>query len=286
MKKIFLLAIAAISVMSVQAQSDTLGHSKSPKPDTLKIRWKSSRVWIFDDPEVVVKPDTAKKEPSKPDKKDFAHWGGIDLGLSMLTTIDNKLKLSDEMDTTQMNYFLDLDRGKSWFFSLNLFEKNLPLYKNYVNLVTGLGVEWNNYSFKKNIILNADANYISASNTIVTDSIKYSKNKLIATYVKAPLLLEFNTNTKNPNKSFHISGGIEFAYKLGSKTKQEYEIDGYKIKSKRRDDYHLADFKYASVLRVGYGGVTVFANYGLSELFERNNGPTLYPLTAGISFDL
>jgi hypothetical protein len=286
MKKIFLLTIAVISMLGASAQKDSLKGNPNPKQDTMKIKWKSSRIWIFDDPEVKVTVDTAKREPSKPKKKDFAHWGGVDLGLSMLTTIDNKLKLSDEIDTTQMNYFLDLDRGKSWFFSLNLFEKNIRLYKNNLNIVTGLGVEWNNYSFKKNITLNPEAAYISASNTIVNDSLKYSKNKLVVTYVKAPLLLEFNTNSKNPKKSFHISGGMEFAYKLGSKTKQEYEIDGYKVRSKQRDDYHLADFKYSSVLRVGYGGVTVFANYGLSQLFEKNNGPTLFPFTAGISFDL
>ena len=125
----------------------------------------------------------------------------------------------------QMNNFLDLNRGKSWFFSFNLLEKNIRIYKNYVNVVTGLGFEWNNYNFKKNITLDPDAPYISASNTMVTpDSIKFSKNKLVATYVKAPLILELNTNSQNPHKSFHVAGGIEFGYKLGSKTKQVYEI--------------------------------------------------------------
>jgi hypothetical protein len=163
-------------------------------------------------------------------------------------------------------------------------EKNIRLYKNYVNLVTGFGFEWNNYSFRKGITLNADAGYISVSNTMINDSIKYSKNKLVATYIKAPLLLELNTNSENPHKSFHISGGLEFAYKLGSKTKQVYEINGYQIQSKRRDDYHLAAFKYSSVVRIGYGDVTLFANYGLSQLFEKDKGPNVYPLTAGITF--
>ncbi len=278
MKKIILLTIAAISALGVAAQEK--------ENDTLKIKWKSSKIWIFDETPVV-KADTTPKLPSLPDKKEFIHWGGFDLGVSMLTTIDNKFKLSDEVDTTQMNTFLDLNYSKSLFFSLNLMEKNFRLYKNYVNLVTGLGVEWNSYNFKKNITLNADASYISASNTVVApDSIKYSKNKLRATYLKVPLLIELNTNNSNPKRSFHISGGLEFAYKIASSTKQKYEINGYDFKSKRRDDYHLADFKYASVVRVGYGDFfTVFANYGLSDLFESNKGPDVFPLSAGITID-
>jgi hypothetical protein len=277
MKKIFLLAAVALSSAKLFAQ-------ENKEEDTLKIKWKNSRIWIFD---AEVKPqdkDTSSKK-DEPGKKDFTHWGGIDLGLSMLTTVDNKLKISDANDTMQMNTFLDLNRGKSWFFSFNLMEKNIRLYKNYANLVTGLGIEWNNYNFKKNITLDPDAPYISVSNTMVTpDSIKFSKNKLVVTYAKVPLILELNTNSQNPHKSFHIAGGIEFAYKLGSKTKQVYEINGYQIQSKRRDEYHLADIKYCSVVRVGYGDFTLFANYGLSQLFEKDKGPGVYPLTAGVSF--
>ena len=104
-----------------------------------------------------------------------------------------------------------------------------------------------------------------------------------------PLLIELNTNSENPRRSFHISGGLEFAYKIGSRTKQKYEINGYDFKSSRRDDYHLADFKYSSVIRVGYGDhVTLFANYGLSELFEANktaDDMDLFPFTTGVSID-
>jgi len=242
-------------------------------------------IWIFDAEKSATQIDsTPKKEPSY-SKNDFTHWGGLDFGVSMLTTIDNKFILSDEVDTTQMNTFLDLNYSKSLHFSLNLIEQNIRIYKNYVILETGMGMEWNSYNFNKNITLDADAPYISASNTAVApDSIKFSKNKLKVTYLKVPLIFEFNTNNKNPNRSFHISGGFEFAYKIGSRTKQKYEINGYDYKTTRRDDYHLADFKYSTVFRVGYGDYfTVFANYGLSNLFEYKKGPNVYPLTAGIT---
>lgn len=281
MKNIFLFGVATALSLGVYAQEN--------KNDTTKIKWfgTKTRVWIFEDTSAV-KPDTLKNISGKPAKKEFTHWGGIDLGISMLTTFDNKLILSDEIDTTQMNNFLELNYSRSLFFSLNAIEKNFRIYKNHVMLVTGLGIEWNTYNFKKNITLDAEAPYISASNTTVApDSIKYLKNKLKVAYLKMPLLIQLNTNSKNPKRSFHISGGIEVAYKIGSRTKQKYEINGYEIKSNRRDDYHLADFKYHSVVRIGYGDYfTLFLNYGLSDLFESNKGPDLFPLTAGISIGL
>lgn len=266
-----------------------ISFAQEKENDTLKIKWKGSKIWIFDDKEI------AKIDSAKEDKKDFTHWGGIDLGISMLTTSENKLKISEEQDTTDMNNFLELNYGKSMYFSLNLLEKNIRLYKNYINVVTGLGFEWNSYNFKKNITLDADADFISAANTLANfsgndtsispDDIKLSRNKLKIAYAKVPLLLELNTNSENPEKSFHIAAGVEFAYKLGSKTKQTYEINGYKYNVTRRDEYHLADIKYCSVVRVGYGNYfTLFANYGLSELFEKDKGPEIFPLTAGISF--
>ena len=127
MKKTFLLAVIALASVKLFAQ-----ENKEKEEDTLKIKWKNSRIWIFD-AEVKPKDTSSQKEKNEPAKKDFAHWGGIDFGMAMLTTVDNKLKLSQEQDSTSMNYFLDLNRGKSWFFSLNLMEKNIRLYKNYAN---------------------------------------------------------------------------------------------------------------------------------------------------------
>jgi hypothetical protein len=278
MKKIIVFTIVTILSFGAFAQIK--------ENDTTKIKWNSStRIWIFHEKLKDKKDSSTEKHNYS--KKDFVHWGGIDFGVCMFSTIDNKFILESESDISQVNNFLDLNYSKSLFFSLNAIEKNSRLYKNYLNLISGLGVEWNNYNFKRNITLDADAPYISKSNVIISpDSIKYFKNKLNITYLKLPLLIELNTNSENPKKSFHISAGFEFAYRINSSTKQKYEIDGYTIKSKRRDDYNLADFKYSSVVRIGYGNYfTLFGNYGLSQIFESNKGPAIFPFTAGISID-
>ena len=72
-------------------------------------------------------------------------------------------------------------------------------------------------------------------------------------------------------------------YRLGSKTKQKYEENDKTQKVKDRNDYNLNDFRLNAVVRLGYGDFTVFASYSLTELFEDNKGPELYPFTVGIS---
>lgn len=275
MKKIFLFAIISVIAFKLKAQ-----HHDD---DTLKIKWKNSRIWIFDDK--TSKADSAATKEKK-EHKNFTHWGGFDIGLCMLTTADNQFKISNN-DIYNTNKFLELKYNRSWYFSLNLFEKNIRLYKNYAYLITGLGVEWDSYSFKNNIILNSDSSHTNdASVSIDTNSShKYIKNQLKAAYIKIPLMIEFNTNNSDARKSFHLAAGMEFGYKIDSWTKQIYETSGYTVQVKKHADYNLANFKYGVAVRAGYGGFTLFANYALSPLFDKDRGPEIpvYPLSAGLA---
>lgn len=278
MKKQIIIITMLIFVTLSGAQALAQEHKEN---DTLKIKWKGSKIWIFDDKEI------ANIDSAKKDKKKFTHWGGIDLGISMLTTAGNQFQVPESEDVYNTNYFLDLKYSRSLYFSLNLLEKNIRIYKNYVNLVTGLGMEWDSYNFKKNIILNPDSGNTN-SNTIKLDtnaSVKYIKNQLKITYIKIPLLIELNTSNTNPGKSFHFAGGIEFAYKIDSWTKQKFEDNGYTFKAKRHEDYNLNAFKYGIAVRAGYGDFTLFANYTISPLFDKDKGPekAVFPLSAGVA---
>jgi hypothetical protein len=275
MKKIILLAIIALASVKIFAQE----HKND---DTLKIKWKGSRIWIFDD-KAIVRKDSIKKEKKR---GDFTHWGGFDFGICALTTDKNQFRVAAP-DAYNTNYLLDLKYNRSWYFSLNPLEKSIHLYKNYVNLIIGLGIEWDSYNFRTNIRLNPDSNTTNSTNIKMDTAanVKYIKNQLKATYIKIPLLIELNTNSSNANKSFHLAAGMEFGYKIDSWTKQKYEAGGTTYKAKLHDDYNLSAFKYGIVVRAGYGSFTVFANYSLSPLFDKNKGPELqlYPISAGIA---
>ena len=148
-------------------------------------------------------------------------------------------------------------------------------------------MEWNSYNFRKQISLDANAEYTNSGSVMLDTStnVRYVKNQLKATYVKAPLLLQYNTNPTNPDKSFHIAVGTEFGYKIDSWTKQKLEKDDYVHKFKRHADYNISNFKYGLSVRAGYGRFTVFTNYLYTPLFDEDKGPEtpVFPLTAGLS---
>jgi hypothetical protein len=152
------------------------------------------------------------------------------------------------------------------------------LYKNYVALTTGIGFQFNRLMFENNTVL------IPFKDSIQTfeSGIPYTKNMLKASYITVPLLLQFNTS-KNHGKSFHFAVGGQVAIKLGSRSKQVYDVDGDKKRDIYKSDYNLNPFQYGLTARVGYGKVNVFANYNLSEVFKSGKGPKLYPFQIGVS---
>ena len=204
---------------------------------------------------------------------DFHHWGGFAMGVNgWLSNGSSSMPKGQE--------YMSLNYGKSLNFQLNPFEKNIHLYKNYINLVTGLGFEWNQYEFSNRTRLNPDSSYtfgtIDSSNVF-----RYKKNRLKSTFVNVPLLLEFNTN-KNPNKAFHVAFGVIGGYKLGSRTRQVLQLDGDEIRVIRKDNYNINPFRLNAHASLGYRNFTVFADYALTPLFESGKGPELYPFTIGV----
>lgn len=249
------------------------GNGEETASDTTKIKLGNKKYMIIDDEDENDYKRLSKKDSIKNYNEEFKHWSGFDLGVNGLLDYKNSL------DAPAGASFLELDYAKSIQFGLNLLEKDFHIYKNYINVVTGFGFDFNHYAFKNNVTLNPDTTYLSAT----VDNIDYKKNRLNVSYIKAPLLIEINTS-KNPSKNFHIAGGVEFAYKIHSVAKQKYEVADTKIKNKTKDDFNIEPFRYSAVARIGYNGVTVFANYGLNRLFQKNKGPQVYPFTLGVTF--
>ena len=219
--------------------------------------------------------DERSRREQKADDDDFEFWSGIDFGVNGYLTSDNKVELPAGFE------FLELNYAKSYVFGANLFQKNIHIYRNNVNLGTGIGLTWYHYNFRNSYSLTPDVPYATAT----YDSVKYSKNRLNMCYVNIPLFLEFNTNNKDASKSFHFGAGMQFGYNVfHNKLKQKYELGGQDNKRKIKDDFNVNPFRYDVIARVGYGKFTVFGTYSLSTLFERGNGPVVYPFAAGINF--
>ncbi|PIP53765.1 MAG: hypothetical protein COX07_08935 [Bacteroidetes bacterium CG23_combo_of_CG06-09_8_20_14_all_32_9] len=219
--------------------------------------------------------DVSDENDSCKKNKFNGHWGGFDIGLNGFLNNNNSFSLDSS------DQYLNLNQAKSWHFSLNFAEFNIGLVKKYVGLVSGLGLQFNNYRFDKNISLIGD----SAKLTYYNDAVlKFQKNKMIVTYLTIPLLLEFNIPVNEGKDNVHFSAGVIGGLRIGTHIKQVFEINGNTSKEKVREDFHLSPITYALTGRLGYNGVSVFVNYNLSSLLKSGEGPEVYPWSAGLSF--
>lgn len=211
------------------------------------------------------------KEKRKP--KFNGHWAGFYMGINGYLTADNSL------DLPQNYSFLDLRYEKSINVHLNIFEQNFPLISNKLGLVTGLGFEWNNYRFDNDVKLDGSKDTITGG---TPDGVRSIKSKLNVRYLNVPLILEYQTNSKNNTNSFHIGAGVVGGLRIGSHTKNIYEGGG-KRKDKVRDDFHLSPLKADAILKLGWGKLNLYGTYSLTSLFRDNRGPELYPFSVGIT---
>jgi len=206
---------------------------------------------------------------------DFKYWEGLDIGVNGYMTPQNSLQVNPAYP------FLELDYARSHSIAWNIGQYNVHIVKNYVQIVTGIGLEWNSYAFRNNWSLDTDSPMVTATE----DNIDYSKNKLKTTWLNVPLLLEFNTS-KDEDKSFHVAVGVTGGYNIfRNRLKQEFSTDGTESKRKLKDDFNVNPFRYALTARVGFGDCSVFANYSMSEMFKANRGPELHPFSAGIALN-
>jgi len=249
------------------------GNGDETASDTTKLKFNGKNYTIIGDEDTERGNEAHNhKDSVRHYNSDFKHWQGIEFGVNGLMDYRNTL------DAPLGANFLELDYAKSYQFGLNLLEKDFHIYKNYINIVTGFGFNFNHYAFENNVSIKADTSYIWAS----ADTMKYRKNKLNVSYIRIPLMIEINTS-KNPDKNFHIAAGAEVAYRIHSVTKQRFDVDDKHYRVKQRDDFNLEPFTYGLCARVGYNNVTVYANYSLTRLFKKNAGPQVYPVSVGIT---
>ena len=164
---------------------------------------------------------------------------------------------------------------------MNLLEKKFNFGTPYVGLTTGLGFSFASVAFRDNFLIESTSDSVYA---VMDTANVYSKNKLKASYLTIPLLLEFNTSA-DKDKSFYLAAGVVGGVRLTSKTKRQGEFDGKEFKEKVKGPFSLNPFKVDAAVRLGYANWGVFANYSLLPLFDKGKTVDLYPLTFGLSLN-
>jgi hypothetical protein len=220
--------------------------------------------------------DMEDYKPKKKCKKRFdPHWAGIEAGLNNYLTPDFSLVPPPGQE------YMDLNTGRSWNWDLNIADIGVGLGTRYVGLCSGLGFEFINYIF--------DGQNNIMKDPVTTEIVEYvpdyagniTKSKMNITYMTAPLLMEFQIPAGN--RRIHLSGGVIGGLKLWSNTKIKYRESGDKAKENRKGDYNLSPLRWGVTARIGYGELTLFANYYMTSLFKTGRGPELYPFSVGIA---
>lgn len=276
MKNILLLFVALLSTQLMGAQ-----ELEPAKKDTTKIAVGDLKLVLVNDDKVGASVSTGDDDDDEPMtdqelKSALTFWSGVDAGVNIL------LDKNNSTDFTNEHEWLDLDYSRSMSWSFNLVDAKVRLVKDYVGIYTGLGLTYNSYGLKENVRLmaNNDSTYADRADSLA-GYIPFTKNKLRASYLRIPLMLEFNTSL-DPERTFHVSAGVIGGWNMGTINKVKYEEDGNDVKNRSKGDYNLTPFTLDASVRVGYRNFTLFANYGLTPLFEDGKGPEVYPLTVGL----
>lgn len=165
--------------------------------------------------------------------------------------------------------------GKSINFNIWLLMQRLNIHKHKLNLIYALGMEMNNYRFARNIT------YIPGyPTTIIRDSVSFTKNKLFASYLTIPVMLNFNSNPARPGRSFELSAGVSGGYLLKSRTKQVSEERG---KERHTDDFSLNKWRFGLTGEIAYGPIKLYTNFALTPLHDY--GLEQYPFSVGFRFN-
>jgi hypothetical protein len=251
------------------------------KNDTTFLSFGKVKVIIYedkDDVEITIdeKGDTVINvgKNEKKSKKFESTWEGLSIGANGALTYDNKTTLPEDMR------FIELDYAKSISAAFNFADLELGIGQHF-GIVTGLGIQWNRYGIKNNYTLSFNEDSIYG---IQTPDYKYNRNVLKSTYITMPLLLEIHTSKKH-SKSVNIALGVIGGYKLGSKLKQDYDFEGRNYEFKTKGHYQFNPFQAYATARIGYGDISLYANYGLTRIFEEGRGPQLYPFQFGLHFN-
>ncbi|MDX9852299.1 MAG: outer membrane beta-barrel protein [Tenuifilaceae bacterium] len=245
--------------------------------DTTKIRLGRRSVVIIDkgtttSVEIPNKEEYRDWDVTYKEKRKFkGHWSGFEFGVNGFMDKNQSMIMKDDLA------YMDLKQARSWNVNINFLQYSLGFGTDKAGLVTGMGIEFNDYHFSSETTIKNDNGVTKVDSSFVDFNV--SKSKLSTTYFTVPLLLEFQIPAGHHR--LYVSGGIIGGVRLGSHTKVVYN-DGGKEKKKNRDDFNLSTFRYGLTARVGYRGLRLFANYYPTSLFEKDKGPELYPFSIGL----
>lgn len=168
-----------------------------------------------------------------------------------------------------------LNTGKTSNVNIWFFMQKLNVSKHVLNLKYGLGLEMYNFRYDTRLSYRKDPVPF-----VYNDSIGFSKNKLFASYLTVPFMINVNT-TPNKRNGFSFSAGVSAGYLVGSRNKQ---ISGERGKQKINGNFDMEPWRLAAIGELGIGPVRLYGSYSLNKLQKDVTRLEQFPYAIGLRF--
>ncbi len=204
-----------------------------------------------------------------------------------------KQKKTKDNFVTKVDIFTDLIQEKPEVLDVGWFNRGVNVYFMYsfpikktpleIEIGTGIG---NHNMYHKNFLVkdeNGISQFFAIPDTLPNgSSLDVDKAKISLTYMDFPIELHYGSK-----KDFNVSIGLKFGVLINSTSK--YIGDDYmlgnnetiRIKQKRLDN--LNRFRVGPTFRIGYKWINLYAYYSLTNFFEENKGPEIFPISVGLA---
>ncbi|MEG0602314.1 MAG: outer membrane beta-barrel protein [Mucinivorans sp.] len=225
------------------------------------------------------KSTTKKAAPTKKQRADRWSWEdgnymGVNLFYNGLTGTGRG----------QSGEFMELDT-KAVGVDINIIDFVIFSYRRF-GIVSGVGIESNNFRFRRNVSLKVDDNnMVVADNQYSEQGITLQKSKLTTTYLNIPLLFQFKLGDSHRNGSLNSEGWLSFGVIAGLRLQNYTKVglpDGGHVKD--FSDMNLRNLHWGVMASVGYFGVTITAKYYPQSIFRTNEGPNNQQFNIGFGF--
>lgn len=229
--------------------------------------------------------DKANKEKKLEDEID-KHQKGFDMDLGMNNWIGDGETGSNDLHSVKP--------WGSWYVALKRTHKMSTGGRGFINW--GYGVSWYNWKFE-----NRNTRIVKDDNAIMfteDNSVDGLKSKLTASYLNLEIIPTIDYSfgkrevhtvnhgnvkiTRYKKVGLRLGLGPYIGYRLGSKTKVVYKINGDKRKDKDHDNFYLNDLRYGLRAQVGFNRTDFFINYDFNNVFESGKGPSLNAISFGL----
>jgi hypothetical protein len=191
-----------------------------------------------------------------------SHWTGFGVSLSYLSNLG------------------DVSLSRSYSIYLNLLEFGIPVGKN-IMFGTGLGFDWQHYSFRRNVVLKTDSEGFTG---FFHDTREHAKNRFNLYHLVVPFIFEYQTRIKampNWNNEFFVQAGIEALVKTSSQSYAKVKTNGG-VEKEKYSGLNISPLTFRFILKAGFERFSIFGYYQPISIFEKDKGIDIKPYGIGL----